>query len=84
MHGFLEANPYWDHSNIPMQIYKPKEPHVGKILTVKKIVGEKAVGDVFEIVIDHDGKMPYWEGQSYGVIPPGNFFLQHQERQYLS
>jgi len=19
----------------------------------------------------HDGKMPYWEGQSYGVIPPG-------------
>merc|ERR1712146_192691 len=23
------------------------------------------------IVIDHQGKMPYWEGQSYGVIPPG-------------
>jgi len=21
--------------------------------------------------MDHQGKMPYWEGQSYGVIPPG-------------
>merc|ERR1719183_1240812 len=21
--------------------------------------------------MDHEGKMPYWEGQSYGVIPPG-------------
>ncbi|KAF5736381.1 Ferredoxin--NADP reductase root isozyme [Tripterygium wilfordii] len=23
------------------------------------------------IVIDHGGNVPYWEGQSYGVIPPG-------------
>lgn len=56
---------------MPMQLFKPKEPHVGKIISVKRIVGEKAVGDVFEIVIDHGGKMPYWEGQSYGVVPPG-------------
>jgi len=23
------------------------------------------------IVIETDGKIPFWEGQSYGVIPPG-------------
>lgn len=68
---FLEADPYWDNSNIPLQTYKPKEPHIGKIVSVKRIVGAEAVGETSNIVIDHFGKMPYWEGQSYGVIPPG-------------
>merc|ERR1712146_433812 len=30
-----------------------------------------ATGETCDIVMDHQGKMPYWEGQSYGVIPPG-------------
>jgi len=68
---FLEANPYWDQSNIPLQTFKAKEPHIGKIVSVKRIVGAQATGEVCDIVIDHGGKMPYWEGQSYGVIPPG-------------
>ena len=24
-----------------------------------------------DAVQNHEGKMPYWEGQSYGVLPPG-------------
>lgn len=68
---FLEAEPYWDMSNIPLQTYKVKEPFVGKIISVKRIVGAQATGETCDIVIDHFGKMPYWEGQSYGVIPPG-------------
>merc|ERR1711871_1289449 len=47
------------------------EPHIGKIVSVKRIVGAQATGETCNIVIDHQGKMPYWEGQSYGVIPPG-------------
>lgn len=44
----------------------------GKIISVKRIVGAQATGETCDIVIDHFGKMPYWEGQSYGVIPPGD------------
>ena len=54
-----------------MQLFKAKEPFVGKIVSVKRVVGPQAVGETCDIIIDHQGKMPYWEGQSYGVIPPG-------------
>lgn len=69
--NFLEADPYWDNSNIPLQTFKAKEPLAGKIISVKRIVGAQATGETCDIIIDHFGKMPYWEGQSYGVIPPG-------------
>lgn len=68
---FLEADPYYDMSNIPVNTYKAKTPFMGKIMSVKRIVGPKATGETCNIVIDHAGDMPYWEGQSYGVIPPG-------------
>jgi len=68
---FLEADPYFDNSNIPLNTYKAAEPFVGKIVSVKRIVGAQATGETCDVVIDHGGKMPYWEGQSYGVIPPG-------------
>jgi len=48
-----------------------KEPFIGKIVSVKRIVGPDATGETCDVVIDHGGKMPYIEGQSYGVIPPG-------------
>ena len=44
---------------------------MGKIVSTKRIVGAQATGETCDIVINHEGKMPYWEGQSYGVIPPG-------------
>lgn len=68
---FLEADPYYDQSNIPLNTYKNKEPYIGKVVSVKRIVGPDATGETCDIVISHGGKMPYWEGQSYGVIPPG-------------
>merc|ERR1719327_461402 len=48
-----------------------KAPFTGKIVSTKRIVGPEATGETCDIVIDHGGNMPYWEGQSYGVIPPG-------------
>ncbi|CAM9441626.1 unnamed protein product [Chrysoparadoxa australica] len=68
---FLEASPYTDQSNVPTNTYKAKTPHIGKIVSVKRIVGPEATGETCHIIIDHQGKMPFWEGQSYGVIPPG-------------
>ena len=69
--NFLEAKPYYDQSTIPVNTYKAKTPYVGKVVSVKRIVGPQATGETCDIVIDHGGNAPYWEGQSFGVIPPG-------------
>lgn len=68
---FLEFSPYYDMTEMPNNVYKPKDPFIAKIRSVKKITGEKATGETYDIVIDHGGDMPYIEGQSYGVIPEG-------------
>ncbi|XP_078445135.1 ferredoxin--NADP reductase, embryo isozyme, chloroplastic-like [Wolffia australiana] len=60
-----------DAEEPPINLYKPKEPYNATIVSVEKIVGPKSPGDTYHIVIDHGGNVPYWEGQSYGVIPPG-------------
>ena len=69
--AFLEADPYWDQSNVPVNVYKNKSPFTGKVVSTKRIVGPKATGETCHIIIDHRGEFPYWEGQSWGVIPPG-------------
>jgi len=68
---FLEASPYWDQSTVPVNTYKNKAPYLGKVISTKRIVGPAATGETCDIVIDTKGDVPYWEGQSFGVIPPG-------------
>jgi len=68
---FLESEPYYDVSSIPNNTFKPKSPFMGKVVSTKRIVGPQATGETCHIIIDHDGDMPYWEGQSWGVVPPG-------------
>ncbi|KAH7568459.1 hypothetical protein JRO89_XS06G0002600 [Xanthoceras sorbifolium] len=60
-----------DAKETPLNLYKPKEPYTATIVSVERLVGPKAPGETCHIVIDHGGNVPYWEGQSYGVIPPG-------------
>lgn len=31
----------------------------------------QATGETCDVVIETNGDIPFWEGQSYGVIPPG-------------
>jgi len=68
---FLEAKPYWDQTGVTVNVAKAKDPLIGKIVSVARMVGPNAPGETCNIVIDHQGKLPYWEGQSYGVLPPG-------------
>jgi len=68
---FLEAEPYYSQKTVPTNTFKIKSPYVGKVISTKRIVGPQATGETCHIIIDHEGEMPYWEGQSYGVIPPG-------------
>ncbi|ONK65191.1 uncharacterized protein A4U43_C07F34620 [Asparagus officinalis] len=60
-----------DAKEPPINLYKPKDPYTATIVSVERLVGPKAPGETCHIVIDHGGNVPYWEGQSYGVIPPG-------------
>lgn len=57
--------------DLPLNTYSPKKPFKGKVVSVKKLVGPKATGETCDVVIQTDGDIPYWEGQSYGVVPPG-------------
>lgn len=54
----------------PLHLYKAKEPYTATIVKVERLVGPAAPGETCHIVIDHGGNVPYWEGQSYGIIPP--------------
>jgi ferredoxin--NADP+ reductase len=69
--NFLEYEPYTDYSKMPMNTAKNKDPFIGKVISVDKIVAPNATGETYDIVIDHYGKLPFIEGQSFGVIPPG-------------
>ena len=56
---------------MPINTYKNKAPHTGKVVSTKRIVGAQATGETCHIIIDTFSVMPYWEGQSAGVIAPG-------------
>ncbi|XP_066375967.1 ferredoxin--NADP reductase, leaf isozyme 1, chloroplastic-like [Miscanthus floridulus] len=52
-------------------LYKPKEPYVGKCLLNTKITGDDAPGETWHMVFSTEGKIPYREGQSIGIIADG-------------
>ena len=55
---------------MPLNTFNNKAPFKATVVSVERIVGPKATGETCNIVIKTDGKIPFWEGQSYGVIPP--------------
>jgi hypothetical protein len=59
-----------EKGEMPLNTYNNKNPFIAKVKSVEKIVGPKATGETYHIIIETGGKIPFWEGQSYGVIPP--------------
>ncbi|XP_062224386.1 ferredoxin--NADP reductase, leaf isozyme 1, chloroplastic-like [Phragmites australis] len=51
--------------------YRPKEPYVGRCLLNTRITGDDAPGETWHMVFSTEGKLPYREGQSIGVIADG-------------
>jgi len=41
-----------------------------QIVSVKTLTGPRASGEVCHITLQTDGRIPFVEGQSYGIIPP--------------
>lgn len=60
-----------DKSKIPINLFRPNKPYVAKVLYNEKIVGEGAPGETKHMIFNHDGNVPYLEGQSIGIITPG-------------
>lgn len=59
-------------SSVPVNIYKPKAPFLGKCLSNEELVGEGGIGTVRHLKFDlSGGDLHYLEGQSIGIIPDG-------------
>ncbi len=57
---------------VPVNIYRPKSPFIGKCIDIYNLVDEGGVGTCCHMTFDlSDGDLHYVEGQSIGVIPPG-------------
>jgi ferredoxin--NADP+ reductase len=59
-------------TDIPVNLYRPKSPFIGKCISNEKLVREGGVGIVNHITFDlSGGDLRYLEGQSIGIIPEG-------------
>ena len=62
------------HADVPVNLYKPKDPFVGSVTENYSLLAEGAIGRVNHITFDLSGGDPqlhYVEGQSIGIIPDG-------------
>lgn len=67
-----QAKPKAKHSDVPVNLYKPKNPFVGKVISNEPLVREGGSGIVQHIKFDlSGGDLRYLEGQSIGIIPAG-------------
>ena len=70
--SMTQATPKPKKADIPVNLYKPKNPFVAKVLSNEPLVAEGGSGIVQHIKIDLSGSdYHYVEGQSAGIIPEG-------------
>ena len=73
------------HADVPVNIYRPNAPFVGKCVSNDGLLGEGGIGMVQHVKFDiSEGDLRYFEGQSIGIIPPGkdNKGKNHKIRLY--
>ena len=60
------------HADVPVNLYKPKDPFIGTVTGNESLLAEGAIGRVNHITFDlAGGNLQYVEGQSIGIIPDG-------------
>lgn len=60
-----------DKSKVPLNLFRPNKPYTATVLYNERIVGDDAPGETKHMIFNTEGNLPYLEGQSIGVIPPG-------------
>ena len=59
-------------TDIPVNIYRPNAPFVGRVVSNEPLVKEGGIGICQHVKFDiSEGDLRYLEGQSIGIIPPG-------------
>jgi ferredoxin--NADP+ reductase len=59
-------------ADIPVNLYRPNSPYVGKCLSNEELVRKGGEGTVRHLTFDlSEGNLRYLEGQSIGIIPDG-------------
>jgi len=68
----MQATTEKPKADIPVNIYRPKNPYIGKCLSNEELVREGGSGTVRHLTFDiAGGDLRYLEGQSIGILPPG-------------
>jgi ferredoxin--NADP+ reductase len=58
--------------DVPVNLYRPNNPYVGRVISNEPLVKEGGIGIVQHIKFDlSEGNLHYVEGQSIGIIPEG-------------
>ncbi len=66
------SKPAVSHADVPVNLYKPKEPFIGTVTDNYSLLADGAIGRVNHITFDlSGGNLHYVEGQSIGIIPDG-------------
>ena len=76
---------FLEYDDVPSSKWNPKAPLASKIMSVKRAIGPDAPGEICHVVMTTGGELPYVEGQSIGVLPPGVDAAKgkpHQQRLY--
>lgn len=61
-----------EKKDIPVNLYRPNSPFIGKCIENYSLVAESGIGKVQHLTFDISaGDLRYLEGQSIGIIPPG-------------
>ncbi len=59
-------------ADVPVNIYRPNKPFLGKCISTEELVREGGEGTVRHLTFDiSGGELRYLEGQSIGIIPAG-------------
>lgn len=67
-----QEKPAKKKDDIPVNIYRPNSPFIGKCMSNETLVGEGGIGIVQHVKFNLEGSdLRYLEGQSIGIIPEG-------------
>ena len=70
--SMTQAKAQKEKVKVPVNIYRPKNPYVGKCVDIYDLVDEGGIGTCRHMTFDlSEGDLHYLEGQSIGIIPPG-------------
>jgi ferredoxin--NADP+ reductase len=70
-YGVRMAAPASSKREVPLNIFRPNKPFEATCISNELIVGKDAPGETWHMIFNTDGALRYIEGQSIGVIPPG-------------